>query len=113
MASLTLTAKRNDTFYEVPFQIVKNNVEVDLTGAVITMQLRKVYGGEIFLNLTSVASAGITITTPLEGRFKINEQIISIEASTYLYDIQIAFADGTVKTWISGDFIINNDVTRP
>jgi hypothetical protein len=110
--TLSLIAKRNDTFNEVPFQINFNAAPLDLTDAVICMQLRKVYDGVIFLTLSSVMNAGITITDALGGEFKINEQIISVNAGNYLYDIQITFADGTVKTWVEGVFTILNDVSR-
>jgi hypothetical protein len=110
--ALPLIAKRNDTFNEVPFQINFNSAPLDLTDAEICMQLRKVYDGEVFLTLSSVMDAGITITDALAGEFKINEQIISVKAGNYLYDIQITFADGTVKTWIEGVFTILNDVSR-
>ena len=76
------------------------------------MQLRKEYGGVIFLSLTSVASAGITITNAATGLFKINRQIINIDAYNYIYDIELIKADGTIKTYISGNFYVTNDVTR-
>lgn len=110
--SLNLQALRNDTFEEMPFALFKNGSPLNLTGAVIRMQLRKVAGGTIGLSLTSVANAGITITNASQGLFKINKQIISAEAHDYLYDIEIDFQDGTVKTWISGNFLITNDITR-
>jgi hypothetical protein len=43
------------------------------------------------------------------GEFEINQQLIDIEAGTYVYDIEIKFADDTVKTWISGEFLITCD----
>lgn len=110
--SLNFQAIRNDTFEEVPFEIKKNNVAINLTGSTIRMQLRKIAGGVVALSLTSVANAGITITNASSGLFKINKQIISIDAFNYLYDIQITFSDGVVKTWVSGEFLIKNDITR-
>jgi hypothetical protein len=48
-----------------------------------------------------------------DGEFKINKQIIDIPVYNYLYDIQITFSDGTVKSsWIYGSFNITNEVTR-
>jgi len=76
------------------------------------MQLRKEYGGIVYLSLTSVASAGITITTAASGLFRINKQIINIDANNYIYDIELIKADGTIKTYISGNFYVTNDVTR-
>ena len=112
MSTLNLSAKRGDTFAEVPFQINVNTVPLDLTGAVIRMQLRTDYGGDVYLELTSVGSNGITITNASNGEFKINETIIELEAFSYKYDIQITLSNGEVKTWIEGIFNVSNDVTR-
>ena len=103
---------KGDTFDEVSFELLLNSDPYSLEDAVIRMQLRKEYGGIPFLSLTSVANSGITITNASNGHFKINEQIIDICAFNYLYDIEIEFGDGTVKTYISGNFLIKSDVTR-
>ena len=103
---------KGDTFEEVAFELLLNNLPYSLVGAIIRMQLRKEYGGIPALSLTSVASAGITITNAASGLFKINEQIIDICPFNYIYDIEIEFGDGTVKTYVSGNFLIKNDVTR-
>lgn len=103
---------KGDTFNEVAFELLLNDSPYSLVGAIIRMQLRKEYGGIPFLSLTSVSNAGITITNASNGLFKINEQIIDICAFNYIYDIEIEFGDGTVKTYISGNFLIKNDVTR-
>jgi glyoxylate utilization-related uncharacterized protein len=108
---LNFTHKRGDTFEAVNFEIKINDVAVDLSDTIIRMQLRKEYGGIIALNLTSVDNAGLTITDAVDGLFKINEQVINIEAGNYLYDIQFNF-DGEIKTYVSGTFLITNDVTR-
>ena len=104
--------KQGDTFEAVNFQMLKNTVAIDLTGAIIKIQLRKECGSIPILSLTSVANAGITITTPLLGLFKINKQIINISEYNYFYDIEITFSDGTVKTWVEGNFNIICDITR-
>jgi hypothetical protein len=110
--SYNFTHINGDTFEAVNFALVKNNVVVNLTGAVIKMQLRTECGGLIALSLTSVASAGITITNAAGGLFRINKQIINIASGNYLYDLEIVFADTTVKTWLSGEFLIECDITR-
>ena len=109
---LNFSTKRGDTFAEVPFQINKDGIPLNLTGAIIHMQLRKSPGSTVYLNLTSVANAGITMTSELDGAFKINEMILNLEANVYLYDIEITFPSGEVKTWISGQFTVTNDITR-
>jgi hypothetical protein len=109
---MNFTHKRGDTFEAVNFAMLVNSVALNLTGCTLRMQLRKEYGGVIFLSLTSVASAGITITSAATGLFRINKQIINLDAFNYIYDIELIKADGTVKTYISGNFYITNDVTR-
>jgi len=110
--ALDFTHIKGDTFEAVNFQMIVNSVALNLTGCTLRMQLRKEYGGVIFLALTSVANAGITITNPSSGIFAINRQIINLDAFNYIYDIELIKADGTVKTYVSGNFSITNDVTR-
>jgi len=112
MSTLDFENKRGDTFDEVNFEMLSDGLPIDLTDAVIKMELRTECGGIVALSLTSVANAGITITDEVNGLFKINEQIIDIAPNTYKYDIEITFADGTVKSWISGTFNIICDITR-
>jgi hypothetical protein len=109
--SLNFTHIKADTFEAVNFEINIDNVPVDLSDTIIRMQLRKEYGGVVGLSLTSVDNAGITITDAANGLFRINQQIINIPAFNYIYDIEFDF-DGVVKTYISGNFLIKNDVTR-
>jgi hypothetical protein len=109
--SLNFQHIKSDTFEAVNFEINVDTIPVDLTDTTIRMQLRKEYGGVVGLSLTSVASAGITITDAVNGLFRINQQIINIPAFNYIYDIEFDF-DGIVKTYISGNFLILNDVTR-
>jgi len=110
--ALDFTHIKGDSFEAVNFQMLVNSVALNLTGCTLRMQLRKEYGGVIFLSLTSVASAGITITNAATGLFRINKQIINIDANTYIYDIELIKSDGTIKTYISGNFYVTNDVTR-
>jgi hypothetical protein len=106
MKTVNFTHKRGDTFYATLFNVKVNDVDLDLTDAVILMQLRKEAGGVIAL------TPDLTITDAAGGDFQIDEQIINIPACTYQYDIQITLADDTVVTWISGLFIINDDISR-
>ena len=110
--ALDFTHIKGDTFEAVNFELLVNSVALNLTGCTLRMQLRKEYGGIVYLSLTSVASAGITITSAANGLFKINKQVINIEAANYIYDIELIKSDSTVKTYISGNFLITNDVTR-
>jgi hypothetical protein len=102
---------KGDTFKQVLMVYKVNGTPVNLTGAIIRMQLRKERDGVSYLELTSVANAGITITNAATGAFKINTQMIDIQAGNYVYDIEFNIG-GVIETLIKGDFIITNDVTR-
>ena len=108
---LNIQALRGDTFKEYPFEILIDSVALDLTGSVIKIDLKKDACSLAVLTITSVASAGITITNAVNGEFKINTQIIDIQAGNYVYDIEFNI-NGVIETLIKGDFIITNDVTR-
>jgi hypothetical protein len=111
--ALNFTHTKGDTFNEVAFEVKKNGTAIDLTGATIRMQLRKQYSdASAVLSLTSVGSAGITITNATSGQFKINAQIIDIEVFNYVYDIQFTLVSGEVKTYVKGGFNVTPEVTR-
>lgn len=108
---------KGDTFNEVPFEVLRRTSPtttepIVLTGSVIRMQLRKEACAVAVLTFTTVANDGLTLTNGANGQFKINEQIIDIKAGRYYYDIEIKFADDTVKTWVSGYFTVKQDITR-
>ena len=112
IGKLNIQALRGDTFKEYPFEILIDAVALDLTGAVIKIDLKKDACSLPAISLTSVASAGITITDAVNGQFSINEQIFTIPAFNYQYDIQITLADATVNTWVGGLFQIINTITE-
>jgi hypothetical protein len=111
--ALNFTHTKGDTFNQVAFEVKKNGTAINLTGATIKMQLRKLYTDTTAaLSLTSASSAGITITNASAGQFKINEQIIDIEVFNYVYDIQFTLSSGEVKTYVKGGFNVTPEVTR-
>ena len=111
--SLNFSHIKGDTFDQVNFELKINDVLVDLTGAIIQMQLRSdIDDATPSLSWTSVGNAGITINGPTIGQFKINQQIINIPYGEYLYDINIIFPNGVVKTYVQGIFSIVSDITH-
>ena len=105
-------AVKGDTFDGVLFTLTLNGVAIDLTGATIIMDLRLTKTGTSVKRFTSVADEHITISaTPTDGTFTFNDQIIDVDAADYFYDIQITFADDTVKTYIYGRWTVIQDVT--
>ena len=102
---------KGDTFNQVPFEILIDAVPLDLTDALIKMQLRKNYEKDVALEL-SIANNKLQFINASLGTFKIIEQIIDIESFNYIYDLQITLPSGDVETYIKGKFNIINDVTR-
>ena len=103
---------RGDTFYQYPFQIVIDGTPLNLTGAVIKMDIKKDVHSNPALSLTSVGSNGISITNAINGQFSIEEQIFTIPAFSYQYDIQITLSNGKVKTYIGGIFQVVDTITQ-
>jgi len=112
---------KGDTFKGVSFTItidtldslgvVTSSTPLNLTDASIKMSLKtSKNNSRSDLDLTTV-NGKILITTPLEGKFQVARQIISISAQLYYYDIQITLADLSVHTYIEGQWKIIQDIT--
>jgi hypothetical protein len=89
-----------------------NGEILDLTGSVISMQVRKTRLTAPIIDITTASGMGITITDADAGQFTIDEQVFDETPGLYSYDIQIEFLDGRVKTYIGGEFNLVEDVTH-
>ena len=110
--NLPLIAQNNTTFDAMPFQVIINSVPLDLTDALIEMQIKKDACSTPVLSFSSIDNAGITITDALDGWFKINEQIINLKPCNYQYDIKITLSDDTVKRYVGGLFQVLTSITN-
>jgi len=88
-----------------------NNTPVSLSGASIKMQFREDIDSPVALEL-STENSGVVIVNPVIGEFKVPPTIIDIPFGEYNYDIQVTFADGTVKTYVTGSWNIIADITQ-
>jgi hypothetical protein len=105
-------AIKGDTFDGVLFTVTVNNTLADLTDAIIKMDLRLTPTGTVVKNFTTVNSGGLTILNPpTDGKFKLDKQVITINPDSYLYDIQITFGNGEIKTYVGGNWEIIQDIT--
>jgi hypothetical protein len=104
---------KGDTFDGAVFTITRNSTAIDLTDAEIIMHLRLTPTGAIVDSFTTVGGGGLTIDAdPTLGKFVFDSQIINLPAATYVYDIQIEFSNGVVKTYVGGKWTILQDVTH-
>ena len=101
---------KGDTFLAQSFIYKLNGVGIDLTGAAFKMMLKRCKQNTIAA-LTLSDGSGITITDAINGTWEIDEQIINIEHGKYYYDVQMTSSDGTVSTYLSGEFNVIQDIT--
>lgn len=114
------TQYRNDTTDYLGFnfkvwegdpEVLDLNADLDLTGISIKMEFRKGNErGKIAKTITD--DAGITIVDRLSGEISIDPFIIDFVAGTYYYDIQFTYPNGRVKTYIKGQMIVKEDITK-
>lgn len=104
--------QKDDTFEGVEFVLEKNSSPVNLTGASIRMMVKLTAESSPALTVSTPVS-GLTITDAVNGVFEFDEQVISIAAGLYLYDIEVTDSGGNITTYVSGTWIICQDITEP
>lgn len=100
---------RNDTWAQT-FAITANDVAVDLSGSTILIQVRsKPTSSDVVLSLTTGSS--ITIGGVGYNEITLNK-VVDIAAGNYVYDMNVTFPSGLVKTYIYGTFLVQEDISR-
>lgn len=114
MATTVLNShKRGDTFLGISeIEVLINGLALDLTGASVLMQLKKVAGSDTVAKEFSTDNALITITDATAGKIAIESCIIDILPFNYVYDIEVTLASGRVLTVLEGTWEITSDVSR-
>lgn len=103
---------RNDTFDGLVFSL-KNSIDetpIDLTGASIKVQFRHNTSRNFVIKELNIGT-GITILDAAGGRLAFDTFIVDWQASNYVYDIEVTFADGRIKTYVKGSWKIIQDIT--
>ena len=101
---------RNDTWSQV-FAIKANEIPVDLTGCTITIQVRK-KANSVTSELTlSTEDGSISIVGDDNNQIILNKQV-TIASGSYLYDMNVSFPSGEIKTYIWGSFLVQEDITK-
>jgi hypothetical protein len=100
---------RNDSWAQT-FSITSNDVAVDLSGCTILIQVRtKPTSTDVVLSLATGSS--ITIGGVGKNEITLNK-VVDIAAGNYVYDMNVTFPSGLVKTYIYGSFLVQEDITR-
>lgn len=103
---LNIRITRNNTFLSMLFEVLIDNVALDLSDAEIVLTAKVNDCGEPILILNSGENGGLTITEPLEGKFVIDEQIFTIKKGVYTYNITFTLENEQVFTWVKGNLIV-------
>lgn len=109
-AQYNISIWRNDTWSQV-MRITANEVPVDLTGSDVEIQVRKKPNSDTAEMTLTEANGGITVGGVDNNQITINYPV-DIAAGTYVYDMVVLFPNGNEKTYIWGNFIVYEDITK-
>ena len=101
---------RNDSWVQT-FAITADNVAVNLTGSTITIQVRKTANASAVDLSLLTGGNGITIAGASNNQIVLNK-VVNIAAGNYLYDMNVTFPSGVVKTYVWGTFLVQEDITK-
>ena len=96
--------EKNDTFLRRNITITADGTPLDLTDAVVTMQLKSNHRGK------PVHTFNISIDNPTSGVLTLEPWHIKLEPYNYLYDLDIELNNGQKFTFMNGVFPIKNTI---
>ena len=101
---------RNDSWMQT-FAITADNIAVNLTGSTIEIQVRKTANASVAELTLKTGGNGITISGASNNQIVLNK-VVNIAAGNYLYDMNVTFPSGLVKTYVWGTFLVQEDITK-
>lgn len=105
--------RRGDTWKGISeIEIIKNDDPMDLTDALIRMQVKKKAEDEEFVGQWTTVDGSIVITDGENGKFRIMGRIVDFPPENYVYDVEIQKPNEKVITIMEGNWTIIQDVTR-
>lgn len=114
MTPITLkTHTSGDTWRGLSMTIGINGAPLDLTGAVILMQLRTIPASKDVLYhwKSDGNNPEIEITDPLAGKVVFKKKVI-VGFGNLAFDVQVTTADGDIRTVARGVLPVVQDVSR-
>lgn len=101
---------RNDSWAQT-FAILADTTPIDLSGSTILIQVRPTPSStEVALTLTTDDSS-IGIGGVDNNQITLNK-IVDVAAGAYVYDMNVTFPSGEVKTYLWGNFIVSEDISK-
>ena len=102
---------RNDTWSQT-FAILADVTPVDLSGSTILIQVRPTPTSASVELTLSTANSSISLGGVDRNQITLNKKV-EVAAGSYVYDMNVTFPSGEVKTYIWGNFIVQEDITKP
>lgn len=109
-AQYNISIWRNDTWSQV-MVITANDIPVSLVGSDVEIQVRKKPNSDTAEMTLTEQNGGITVGGVNNNQITINYPV-DIAAGTYVYDMVVVFPNGNEKTYIWGNFIVYEDITK-
>lgn len=100
---------RNDTWSQT-FSIRSNGEPMDLRGSQVKIQIRKKAGDQHNLLELSLDN-GISLIGNDFNQIYLHKKV-EIASGNYVYDINVTYPNGDVKTLVWGNFFVQEDVTK-
>ena len=92
-----------DTFNGTSFTVKVNGSLLDLTGASVAF----IFGVDKDVLTLSTLNGKLTLSnTPTDGVVTFPRQVITLPVGTYKYRVIFTLRDGSVKTYITGQWVI-------
>lgn len=82
---------------------------MNLTGASVVIAFKKGAGQNAVFSFNT-ADVTITIPTPANGEIILQPRAMNYPAMSYLFDVQVTFLSGTIKTMFTGYWRVCQDV---
>lgn len=102
---------KGSTYQGASFDIAVNGAPLDLTGALIRIDMKVSKDETEYAKQFTTEDGSITISGTTAGQFLIPPQIIDIPAFNYIYDVKITLLSGVVKVYVWGYFQVLQNVT--
>lgn len=107
------TQTNGDTFDGVQFTMTKTidgtTTAINLTDCQLFSQIKDSKG--LVVRDMSIGN-GITVTNAINGVFQIDSFVVNLGIGTFVYDIQLIYPNGDIKTYVKGAFSVLQDVTK-
>jgi len=93
------------------FALLADTTPIDLSGSTILIQVRPTPTSSVVALELTTDDSSIGIGGVDSNQITLNK-IVDIAAGTYVYDMNVTFPSGEVKTYLWGNFIVTEDISK-